>query len=141
VNREEYEALIKQREEIGLKLEQLGWHACAILDALGISNDGEAKVFGIEGDRVEIRYLKPGCHGSCCGKDYGYKKFSVSWLFSENGPALAKAAYEEGIRTAKEIEAKRLVAEAEAERIAQEQRDREEFERLKTKFDHSTEKE
>ena len=132
MKRAEYEALIQQREEIRNKLERLGWIIEEILDGMDIKNSGKVKIIRLEGGLAEVEYLKPGCHSSCCGEEFGYINLPVAWVFGEVDWKAENAHV-------KEVEAatkKQLEQEAqEKERLAQEERDREEFERLKSKFE------
>ncbi len=132
MKRAEYEAMIKQREEIDLALERFGWIVEEILDGMGIKNAGEVKVVSLEGEMAHVKYLEPGCHGSCCGKSYEYVDIPATWVFGEVDWKAEHARNQAAI--ADRLDRERRAAD-EAERLAQEERDREEFERLKNKFE------
>lgn len=133
MKRAEYEALIQQREESKLAFERFGWIVEEILDGMGIANSGKVKVLRLEGGMAVVEYLKPGCHSSCCGGgDYGHINVPSAWVFGEVDWRAENAQV-------KEVEAavqKQLELDAqEKDRLEQEARDREEFQRLKLKFD------
>lgn len=88
---------------------------------------------GIEGDRVDIDCSYTHC--SSCGPDYSCLWFPVSYLWSDNVEDLAREQY----RAEKEDIARREADEEQDRRsalqIKKEQRDLQEYERLKRKYE------
>ena len=131
MTREEYDALLKQREEIKTKFDALSADICMILEGIGLPNDWEAKIYDITNGIARIGYLKRRSHGSCCPDDWDSTEIPAHWIFGGDWKTEHAQRKAEEDRLAAEKEA----ADTERERQEQERRDKEEFERLKAKFE------
>lgn len=130
----EYEALIKTREDIKCRLQAFGWEIDSMLTEMGVPTDGKASLCRVENGMAKVEYLKPGCRSSCCGEEYETMELPAKWIFGEVDWRAEHAALQKSLNAT--LEQMRLVKE-EKERLEQEQRDREEFSRLKAKFEPS----
>lgn len=127
MTREEYEALLKQKADLESKLGLLDDVAWEILQAKGIKHHGEVTFRRIQDGFAIIRYREPGC--SCCPSSETVA-VPEAWMFGADFNAEIKRLSDEEAR----LEAEKELREAAEEKLAQEQRDIEEFDRLKVKF-------
>lgn len=130
MTKEEYDALIKKKQEVKDSFKQLSNDICVVLKGIGIVVDGKAEITSIEDGVAHINYIERRAHASCCGDNWESTQIPAIWIFGGNWKAehAAKKAEEARIETQKELN------EAAEEKLAQEKRDIEEFERLKEKF-------
>jgi hypothetical protein len=133
MTREEYDALVAQKDSVERQFETLALDICKILKGIGLRNSGEAKITDISGGMASINYLKRASHGSCCGEDWDSTTIPAHWIFGgdwETEHAKQKAEEER-------LSAEKEAAEKAEALLDEERRDREEFERLKSKFPNS----
>jgi hypothetical protein len=130
MTRDEYDALILQKEEIKRKLDELSRSAGEIIKAMEIPNRGGFSL-SVDGERATIQFRGPGCQSSCCGPSYEEKEVPATWVFGADWRSELQRQKEQAEKWLAEKEAQ----EADQERLDNERRDAEEFERLKAKYE------
>ena len=131
MTQDEYDILIARRKEINDKLKGLNSVAWEILKVMGTHHRGGVEFLRIEEGHAIIKFRVPGCS---CHPDDDTVKVPAAWMFGADFVTeIGRQKDEE-----KRLEDERELAEAEAEKKAQEERDIEEFKRLQEKFGSQT---